>query len=277
MSRHTWLFITGVVICNFSVFAKALEMPPKPKEIKEIYPDVLPGYLALESLPNGVILIPSPPEKDSKAQAYDNEENLKMLALKGSLRWKLAISDANLKFPHAAGAFSCALGVEITEQSMPNLYRLLRRSATDAGFSTFMAKKKYQRERPFMINNQPTCDPSKEAHLRTSGAYPSGHSAVGWAWALILSEVSPEQSDAILVRGRAFAQSRAVCNVHWQSDIANGSVIGAATYSKLHSSALFQSAIKASKIEVVLAREKSNRAVKSCETEKKALVLSPLN
>ncbi len=271
MSRKTLLFISGLLLCNFSSFAKPLEMPPKPEEIKEIYPDVLPGYLALESLPNGLALIPLPPEKDSKAQAYDTEVNQKILALKGSLRWKLAISDAELKFPHAAGAFSCALGVEITEQGMPNLYRLLRRSATDAGFSTFMAKKKYQRERPFMVNNQPTCDPSKEAHLRTSGAYPSGHSAVGWAWALILSEISPEQSDAILARGRAFAQSRAVCNVHWQSDIINGSVIGAATYSKQHSSDSFQSAIKAAKLELAIAREQGKKTIINCENEAKAL------
>jgi len=273
MSRKSLLFLSVLLLCNFSSFAKPLEMPPRPDEVKEIYPDVLPGYLALESLPNGLTLIPLPPEKGSKAEALDLDLNQKMLKFKGSARWKLAISDAELKFPHAAGAFSCALGVEITKKDMPNLYRLLRRSATDAGFSTFMAKKKYQRERPFMVNNQPTCDPSKEAHLKTSGAYPSGHSAVGWAWALILSEISPEQSDAILARGRAFAQSRAVCNVHWQSDIANGSVIGAATYSKQHSSESFQSAIKAAKVELAIDRKQGNKPILHCENEAKALAI----
>ena len=97
-------------------------MPPKPDAVKEIYPDILPGYLPLESLPNGLALIPLPPKKGSKAEAFDQEVNQQWLKLKGSERWKLAIQNAELKFPHAAGVFSCTLGVEITEQSMPNIY-----------------------------------------------------------------------------------------------------------------------------------------------------------
>jgi acid phosphatase (class A) len=45
---------------------------------------------------------------------------------------------------------------------------------------------------------------------------------VGWAWALILAEISPEQSDAILARGAAYGASRNVCNVHWRSDVNAG-------------------------------------------------------
>ena len=37
-------------------------------------------------------------------------------------------------------------------------------------------------------------------------------SAIGWTWALTLSEISPDQTDAILARGRAFGESRVVCN-----------------------------------------------------------------
>jgi len=257
----------------FQLIDEQQKLPEKPEPVGELSPGVLQGYLPLTALPNGLTLIPLPPEIGSTALAHDKEINQAMLELKGTERWHLAISDADLKFPHAAGAFSCAMNVEITEQDMPNLYMLLRRSATDAGLSTFMAKKKYQRARPFMINNQATCDQKKEKHLRTSGAYPSGHSAIGWAWALILSELLPEKSDAILARGRAFAQSRAVCNVHWQSDIANGSIIGAAAYSKLHSSELFQSAIAAAKIELAIARKQGNKSTIDCKSEAKALAL----
>ena len=257
----------------FSAVSSEITAPAKPEPVGELSPDVLHGYLPLASLPNGLTLIPLPPEKNSAALNYDLDVNQSMLELRGSDRWDLAISDANLKFPHAANTFSCALGVDITEQTLPNLYSLLRRSATDAGLSTFMAKKKYQRARPFMTNKQTTCDPQREEHLRTSGSYPSGHSAIGWAWALILSEIDPERSDAILARGRVFAQSRAVCNVHWQSDIVYGSVIGAAAYSKLHSSDLFNSAIKAAKVEIMIAREKGSLPSRNCEEEAKAIAL----
>ena len=49
-------------------------------------------------------------------------------------------SDADLKFPHAAVAFSCELGTQITEQDTPALYGLLRRTARDASQSTYAAK-----------------------------------------------------------------------------------------------------------------------------------------
>ena len=243
----------------------------KPEPVEELSPGVLYGFLPWPSLPDSLNLIGKPPKSDSGELAFDQERNKEMLLLKGSKRWDLAVSDSNLKFPHAAGTFSCALGFEITQQAYPNLYMLLRRSATDAGLSTFAAKKKYQRSRPFMINEQPTCDTSNEAHLRTSGAYPSGHSAIGWAWALILSELVPEQSNAILARGRAFAQSRAVCNVHWQSDIVNGSVLGAAAYSKLHSSELFLTTLERAKAEIKQNKVKQEPSLEKCKKESEAL------
>lgn len=249
----------------------------KPEPVEELSPGVLYGFLPWPSLPDSLNLIGKPPKSDSSELAFDVERNKEMRLLKGSKRWDLAVSDSNLKFPHAAGTFSCALGFEITEKDYPNLYVLLRRSATDAGLSTFAAKKKYQRSRPFMVNKQATCDPSNEDHLRTSGSYPSGHSAIGWAWALILSELVPEKSNAILARGRAFAQSRAVCNVHWQSDIVNGSVLGAAAYSKLHSSALFLTTLERAKAEIERNKGKEQIKVaqsgKLCEQEAEALAM----
>ena len=46
------------------------------------------------------------------------------------------------------------------------------------------------------------------------GSCPSGHTDIGWGWALILSEIAPDRTDAILERDRAFGESRVVCNVH---------------------------------------------------------------
>jgi acid phosphatase (class A) len=64
--------------------------------------------------------------------------------------------------------------------------------ATDA------AKDHYKRARPFVLNKHPICTPDDEKELMKSSSYPSGHAAVGWAWALILTEISPARTDAIL-------------------------------------------------------------------------------
>ena len=83
--------------------------------------------------------------------------------------------------------------------------------------------------------------------LKDNGSYPSGHAAVGWAWALILSEIAPARNDAILARGRAFGQSRVICNVHWQSDVIEGRFIGAAVVARLHADPEFRTELKSAK------------------------------
>jgi len=221
-----------------------------PMAVPEIHPGILAGYLQAEEHPNSLALIPPPPAEDSAAFARDEEASRESLALRGKPRWDLAIKDADLHFPAATDAFSDALGFKITETDTPHLYMLLRRTLADAGLSTYAAKNHYQRKRPFMRNNEPIGTPDDEEGLRKDGSYPSGHTAIGWAWALILCEIVPEQTDAILAKGREFGQSRIICNVHWQSDVDEGRIMGAATVARLHADTGFLADLNKAKTEV---------------------------
>ena len=62
---------------------------------------------------------------------------------------------------------------------------------------------------PLSSTRPGTCYPEDEALLRSDGSYPSGHSALGWGWALVLAELNPDRADALFQRGRDFGQSRA--------------------------------------------------------------------
>jgi len=256
-----------------------LETQSKPADVPEIHPGILAGYLQPEEHPNSLALIPPPPAEGSAALALDEEISRKSIELRGTPRWDIAARDADLSFPEAAGTFSCSLGVPITEEDTPHLYMLLRRTLADAGLSTYTAKNKYQRKRPFMKNNEPTCTPDEEKDLRKDGSYPSGHTAIGWAWALILTEIAPNQVDAILSRGRDFGESRNVCNVHWHSDVVEGRFIGAAAVARLHADPAFQFEIKAAKAELAAVRTKGLLPTRDCQAEADALDhhLHPLN
>lgn len=238
-------------------------------------PDASPGYLPKAALPDGVALLPPPPAEGSATLALDEEISRTDLALQGGARWKLAALDADLSFPSAAGAFACALDAPVTEEATPRLYRLLLRARADAGGSTGAAKAHYQRPRPFMENKQPTCSPAAEADLAKNGSYPSGHTAIGWAWALILSEIAPERSEAIIARGRAFGDSRLVCNVHWESDIIEGRFLGAATVARLHDDPTFLADVDAAKGELAAARAKALPPQRDCKAEADALAEQP--
>ena len=128
---------------------------------------------------------------------------------------------------------------------------LLRRTLTDIGLSPYTAKTHYNRGRPFMKNNQPVCTPNDEAALRKDGSYPSGHTAIGWGWALLLCELFPEKTDALLKRGWEFGQSRIVCNAHWQSDVSQGRIMGAAAVARLHADPGFLKDLTAAKAEIM--------------------------
>ena len=239
--------------------------------VPEIRPGIPTGYLPLKALPNSLALIPPPPAAGSAALTYDEEVSRKALTLRGTPRWTLAMEDANMTFPQAAGTFSCALNAPITEQDTPHLYMLLRRTLIDAGRSTYTAKDHYSRTRPFVVNKEPICTPNEEKFLLTNSSYPSGHAAFGWAWALILSEIAPEQTDAILARGRAFGESRVICNVHWQSDVIEGRFMGAATVARLHADATFRTDLEAAKAELAAVRAKGLKPLGDCAAEAAAM------
>lgn len=243
------------------------------ESVPEFRPGYLIGYLKQQDLPNSLSLLPPPPAVGTPAFALDQSMAEKSQALRGSKRWALAISDANLKFPAAAETFSCALDAPISEQQTPALYRVLRRTLTDAGLATYRAKKRYQRPRPFVYNQQPSCTPEDEAKLAADGSYPSGHSAIGWAWALLLSELAPEHGNALWARGRAYSESRMVCNVHWYSDIREGREIGATTVARLHTDPTFQADFAVARQELLAVRAKGLTASGDCAAQAQALAL----
>ncbi len=239
--------------------------------VPEIRPGFLAGYLQPAELPDSLALIPPPPAAGSAALAEDQEAARKALALKGAPQWKLAAQDADIMFPHAAGTFACAVNAPITEKETPYLYMLLRRVLTDARYSTRKAKRYYSRPRPFVVNRESTCASEHNRFLSKNTSYPSGHAAIGWAWALVLAEIAPDRADAILARGRSYGDGRVVCNVHWHSDVIEGRLLGSAVVARLHANSTFRSDLEAARGEIAAVRAKGLKPQRDCAAEAAAL------
>lgn len=233
------------------------------------------GYLSKHEVPSSAAQLPPPPAPGSAALALDEEIARRSFALRDTPRWKQAALDAQQGFPLAAGTFSCTLGVGITQADTPHLYTLLERSMKDLGRATHSAKAMYHRQRPFLVNGQPICTPDSEKTLAAEGSYPSGHTTAGWGWALILSEVAPELTDALMVRGRTYGESRNVCNVHWHSDVVQGRNLGAGVVARLHASKAFRDDLAAARAEVEAARAKGIKPTRDCAAEAAALAVEP--
>ena len=262
--------------CAFATVALALAAcsnAPKPPttlaEVGELRPGsgYALGYLERKSLPNSLTVLPPPPKDGSAVAAADLDTYRATRSLRDTPRWQLATRDANLKFPAAADAFSCALDMPINAESTPHLIMLLRRTLLDAGLSTYTAKDHYNRPRPFVAVNETMCTPAEDSQLRKDGSYPSGHAALGWAWALVLSELAPERTDALIARGLAFGQSRVICGVHWQSDVDAGRLMAAATVAKLHSNETFRAQMAKAREEIAAARANGRKSALDCNAE----------
>jgi acid phosphatase (class A) len=210
---------SGSAVSKDLASAGRTELGTVPEFHPELGLDALQGYLDPKALPNSLELLPLPPAPGSAAFAHDEEVARATFALHDTPRFALAVSDYDLKLPKLIDDFSCALNAQITEENAPYLSTLLRRSFSDVGLSTYAAKDYFKRTRPFQQNEGTMGVPEARAALEKDPSYPSGHTAIGWGFALILTEISPDRANELLARGRAFGESRIVVNHHWYSDV----------------------------------------------------------
>lgn len=240
--------------------------------VPEIRAGVLAGYLPKEQAPDSLALLPPPPAPGSAAFAHDEAASA-AYSLRGTPRWEQAIVDADLQFPQAANLFTCALGAQISEEKTPHAYVMLRRLRSDASQATGAAKDHYNRPRPFVAHDQDICTPAGRDGLAGNGSYPSGHTAIGWAWALVLAELAPQHSDALLARGRNYAESRMVCNVHWNSDLVAGRHMASAVVARVHADPAFQRDFAAARSELAAQYAKGEPLPAHCAGEAAALAI----
>ncbi|MET0274348.1 MAG: phosphatase PAP2 family protein [Phenylobacterium sp.] len=210
------------------------------------------GYSAKEAADvlNAARFISSPPEPSSAQAQADIAAYRSSRALAGSERWLQAAADNRIETPAAPyEAFACALGFEITPAAAPTLTHLLGKVLGEVQLVQRELKTDTFRARPFVAEPAPICI-TPEPWLAKSSSYPSGHAATGWAWALILAELTPNRREAVLARGLAYGESRMICGVHYASDVQAGQTLGAAVVASLRAKTQFQADIRRSRMEL---------------------------
>ena len=197
------------------------------------YPDYY--FLKIDDVASSLNLLPAPPQPDDILFQYDVARYQWGKLQRNTSRGELAIRDADASASGVCAAFSEAFGYELTEQSTPELFKLVKKIVADAGdLSTREAKNHYMRPRPYMLFGESTSVPQDEEALSHNGSYPSGHTAEGWAVALVLAEINVANQDAILQRGYDYGTSRVIVGYHWQSDVDNARIVASAVVARLH-------------------------------------------
>ena len=235
------------------------------------------GYLTAETLPDATRIVPPPPAPGTGVAADDKAAFFSSRKLKDTPRWEMATRDA-AESPEASFIhFACALGVTLDDGTAPALSNLLNRVHKDESAITDPPKEHFGVRRPYVDLPGDICterNPDKSPSL----SYPSGHTTLGWATGLILTELAPDRATEILSRARVYGESRVACGVHYPSDIEAGRTNGAALVAALHGNPEFRADLERARGEVAAARKKGSAYMpdpSQCKLEKDAAAQRP--
>ena len=193
-------------------------------------------YFKAPEMPNALHYLPGPPQTDEMRYAYDTAQYNWGKRMRPTPRGVKARLDAEYSIERMSVIFSPVLGVVISKDNTPHIWKLLTNATKTAHYACDSAKITYMRKRPYMVFGEPTLVPEDEEPLSHNGSYPSGHTTLGWTTALILCEICPEVQDALLKEGFEYGQSRVIAGFHWQSDVDAARVVASAAFARLHTS-----------------------------------------
>lgn len=188
-----------------------------------------------------VRLLPPPPAAGSAEAAADLDT---VLALQRG-RTPESIERARKDRKQTIFRFADLLGPSFAGKNLPATKALFDKLAEDEEAILATVKDIWRRPRPFRISAEvETCVKRPD-----SGSYPSSHAALGELYGLVLADMLPEKREAIMARAALYAQSRALCGVHFPSDIEAGRQAGRAIAAVLRTKPAFIDAFTRARVE----------------------------
>jgi acid phosphatase (class A) len=207
-------------------------------------------FLQAGDVASSLNLLPAPPQAGSILWLNDEAQYQWGKLQRDTPRGDQAAADARVNGDGVPNAFSEAFGVNISKETSPEIYKLIINMREDAGdLATREAKNHYMRIRPFAYYKENTCNPEQQKELSTNGSYPSGHTSIGWATALVLAEINTNRQNEILKRGYEMGQSRVICGYHFQSDVDAARLVASAVVARLHANKNFMKQLEKAKTE----------------------------
>jgi acid phosphatase (class A) len=249
-SKHVALAAAALIAAAGVAIAKEKAPPPVPAKAEAAKAGPPSPYLG-ETAPDTYKILPPAPVAGTIRYQADRSAFLATRSMKDGPRWALAINDDNIR--GYMKDMSCAVGVELTPANAPKFTAMMMRLGPDISRATNRPKDIYKRARPYLIDEGPICVVKSEA-LAKSPDYPSGHVTFGWTVGLVLAELAPDRATEVLVRARAFGESRMICGMHNMSAVESGRTNASILVAGLHGSAEFRKDMDAARAEIAKAR-----------------------
>ena len=195
--------------------------------------------------------LPNPPADDSAT----TEKELEVILQAQADRTPQQLELINSEVHYSVFVFDNVVGDWLSKDTidgLPLTTALLARVMETAKPIAESAKNDWNRPRPFLVNSRvyPPIERPKDS------SYPSNHAIRATVDALVLSELAPDEAQAIQARGRQVGDDRIDAGVNFPSDVAAGRKLGQAIFDRLMDDKGFADDLKAAKLEVAAARKK---------------------
>jgi acid phosphatase (class A) len=199
------------------------------------------GFLSKDSIDLLALLAPPPGLQDPRTKAELDE--LRQIQ---TTRTPERVAMAQADVEETVFRLTVVLNKGLMPERLPKTAALFKKLTVDEEVATDPAKKGFARPRPYAVASdlQPVCPLSK------SGAYPSGHTTIGYYMGIVLAAMVPEQRAAIFARTQEFGESRMVCGVHYRTDIEAGRIAGTAMAAVLMNDPQFRAEFAAARAEL---------------------------
>ncbi len=242
------LSLTAIAVSAAMLLAACQSTTMQPVPSKQAIPTI-----------NGVQILKNPPAVGSAEMKADQIYNDLGRELRKTEYLQRAKADADTaKFSVILERYSRVSGLTLTEQAMPETYRLLEIAWKTILKNRKPPKKHFARARPpvdYAPDDQ-TCRPDLwTSHLKNDPSdkyqsYPSGHTLRAWGMGLVLAAVYVPKAEDILRESYEMGESRWVCGPHWKSDVEAARVLAAAVFSRLVGDESFMIQLARAKAEV---------------------------
>ena len=207
-------------------------------------------YLIDDELPDAFVYLPGPPDSTMLATNGDYAKWIWGKSMRNTSRGEQASWESKFGIVRMCTIYSDVLGIDISEDNTPAIYRLMRKAGYTGAGAVAAMKSAIFRKRPFVIMNEDTWGQyDRYEELVNSSAYPSSHTGFGWGTALALAEMAPHMQDTILRRGYEYGISRVIVGAHWMSDIDAAITCASAAIARSHATAAYHADMEAARAE----------------------------
>ena len=175
--------------------------------------------------------LPQPPSETSEIFAND----IKLYKLGKEEREKKNIRKEALREDETSifALFSSVLGLKVSKGNTPEIYKLAKTAINDALFAAHKGQEHFKRTKPYVYFHEESLTSKNDGDdfNDKENSYPSGHSTHGWMLALVLSNIAPEHTEALMKCAEQYANYRVIMGRHWKSDIDAGKTLAITIFS----------------------------------------------